>query len=105
MRIPSARAQGRERVRASNTTTNTEVVPSAEEPKVWFQSLETLAQVLSDRNRSLLALIAKTKPASLSELAERSGRANPIYRARSGRWNGTGSFIWKKVRAEKWRRE
>jgi predicted transcriptional regulator len=75
MRIPSARAQGRERVRASNTTTNTEVVPSAEEPKVWFQSLETLAQVLSDRNRSLLALIAKTKPASLSELAERSGRA------------------------------
>jgi len=43
--------------------------------EVWFQSLETLAQVLSDRNRSLLALIAETKPASLSELAERSGRA------------------------------
>lgn len=52
-----------------------EYVPSPDEPKVWFQSLETLAQVLSDRNRSLLALIAETKPASLSELAERSGRA------------------------------
>jgi predicted transcriptional regulator len=52
-----------------------EYVPSAEEPKVWFQSLETLAQVLSDRNRALLALIAETKPVSLSELSERSGRA------------------------------
>lgn len=52
-----------------------EYVPSPDEPKVWFQSLETLAQVLSDKNRSLLALIAETKPASLSELAERSGRA------------------------------
>ena len=50
-------------------------VPSPNEPKVWFQSLETLPQVLSDKNRSLLALIAETKPASLSELAERSGRA------------------------------
>ncbi|HVT30315.1 MAG TPA: helix-turn-helix domain-containing protein [Lacipirellulaceae bacterium] len=52
-----------------------EYIPSPDEPKVWFQSLETLAQVLSDRNRSLLALIAETKPASLTELAERSGRA------------------------------
>ena len=34
-----------------------------------------MAQVLSDKNRSLLALIAQTQPASLSELAERSGRA------------------------------
>lgn len=50
-------------------------VPNRDEPKVWFQSLETLAQVLSDKNRSLLALIAEAKPASLSELAEQSGRA------------------------------
>lgn len=52
-----------------------EYVPGPDEPKVWLQSLETPAQVLSDRNRSSLALIAETKPASLSELAERSGRA------------------------------
>jgi predicted transcriptional regulator len=52
-----------------------EYVPSPDEPKVWFQSLETLAQVLSDKNRSLLTLMAETEPASLSELAERSGRA------------------------------
>ncbi|ARP82173.1 transcriptional regulator [Bordetella genomosp. 8] len=49
--------------------------PSAGEPKVWFQSMESLAQVLSDKNRALLALIARTKPASLNELASKSGRA------------------------------
>jgi predicted transcriptional regulator len=39
------------------------------------QSLETMSQVLSDKNRALLALIVKTQPKSLSELAERTGRA------------------------------
>lgn len=52
-----------------------EYVPAPNEPKVWFQSLETLAQVLSTKNRTLLALIAETNPASLNELAEKTGRA------------------------------
>ena len=52
-----------------------EYVPTANEPKVWFQSLETLSQVISDKNRALLALIAKTQPESLNELAEKTGRA------------------------------
>jgi predicted transcriptional regulator len=52
-----------------------EYVPSPEEPKVWFQSLETMAQVLSDKNRALLALIVKTQPESLTELAAQTGRA------------------------------
>lgn len=52
-----------------------EYVPAPNEPKVWFQSLETLAQVLSAKNRALLALIAETNPASLNELAEKTGRA------------------------------
>jgi len=34
-----------------------------------------LAQVLSAKNRALLALIAETNPASLNELAEKTGRA------------------------------
>ena len=33
-------------------------VPARNEPKVWFQSLETMSQVLSDRNRALLALMS-----------------------------------------------
>jgi predicted transcriptional regulator len=52
-----------------------EYVPARNEPKVWFQSLETMSQVLSDRNRALLALIVKTQPQSLTELAETTGRA------------------------------
>jgi len=52
-----------------------EYVPAPDDPKVWFQSIETMSQVLSDKNRALLALIAKTQPQSLSELAERTGRA------------------------------
>ena len=39
------------------------------EPKVWFTSVESFAKVLSQRNRELLALIAREKPDSLTELA------------------------------------
>jgi|ERR1700687_1115021 predicted transcriptional regulator len=52
-----------------------EYVPAADEPKVWFQSLESFARVLSDKNRELLTLIAQTQPASVRELAEKTGRA------------------------------
>jgi predicted transcriptional regulator len=34
-----------------------------------------MSQVLSVKNRALLALIVKTQPQSLTELAERTGRA------------------------------
>ncbi|MEK7409360.1 MAG: helix-turn-helix domain-containing protein [Acidobacteriota bacterium] len=51
-----------------------EYKPAASEPKVWFTSAESLAKVLSERNRALLAVIAETYPQSLTELAERTGR-------------------------------
>ena len=49
--------------------------PSRREPKVWFTSMDSFARVLSDRNRALLALIARAEPGSLAELAALSGRA------------------------------
>ncbi len=52
-----------------------EYIPAKDEPKVWFESLQSLSQVLSDQNRDLLKLILQTHPRSLNELAERSGRA------------------------------
>ena len=52
-----------------------EHVPVKNEPKVWFESLGTLSQVLSEQNRSLLRLILETHPRSLHELAKSSGRA------------------------------
>ena len=51
-----------------------EYKPKRGEPKVWFTSMKSLAEVLSDKNRDLLRLIAETKPESLKELAEASGR-------------------------------
>ena len=48
--------------------------PRNGEPKVWFTSIESFARVLSEHNRELLALIARERPESLTELAELSGR-------------------------------
>ena len=48
--------------------------PAPNEPKVWFTSMESLAQVLSTRNRVLLEIIAHSKPASVTELAALSHR-------------------------------
>lgn len=52
-----------------------EYKPGTDEPKVWFPSIESVAKVLSDRNRELLSLISRTSPDSLNELAETTGRA------------------------------
>lgn len=52
-----------------------EYVPSPNDPKVWFQSLESLARVLSDKNRLLLTQMAQIQPTSVRELAEKTGRA------------------------------
>lgn len=48
--------------------------PARNEPKIWFSSIESLAQVLSSKNKLLLEIIAKEKPNSMSELADLSGR-------------------------------
>jgi len=48
--------------------------PSENKPKIWFESIETMSQVLSTRNLELLKLIEKQKPQSIKELAELSGR-------------------------------
>ena len=52
-----------------------EYFPSKHEPKIWFESLHSMSQILSDQNRALLKLIIETQPQSMVELAERSGRA------------------------------
>ena len=49
--------------------------PRAGEPKIWFTSMRSLAEVLSDENRALLRVIREHEPESLSRLAEITGRA------------------------------
>jgi predicted transcriptional regulator len=52
-----------------------EYKPQPDEPKIWFTSIESFAQLLSAKNRALLELIAQTQPGSLQELADKTGRA------------------------------
>lgn len=48
--------------------------PKKGEPKVWFESVKSLAQVLSNENQALLKLIIECKPKSLTELEKISNR-------------------------------
>jgi predicted transcriptional regulator len=49
-------------------------IPKRGEPKVWFESIQSLAQVLSSENQKLLKTIEEQKPMSLRELEAISGR-------------------------------
>lgn len=49
--------------------------PAPDDPKVWFTSTESFAQILSAGNRELLRVIVEQAPGSLEELAEITGRA------------------------------
>ena len=51
-----------------------ELKPKSTDPKIWFTSMHSLSQVLSDENRALLEVIRTAKPDSISELADITGR-------------------------------
>ena len=51
-----------------------EYKPRKGEPKVWFESMESLGQILSGQNQKLLRLIKDSHPASLTELETMAGR-------------------------------
>jgi len=44
------------------------------EPKIWFESLQSMAQVLSNENQQLLKIIKEQKPTSLKDLEIATGR-------------------------------
>jgi predicted transcriptional regulator len=48
--------------------------PRKTEPKIWFESLSSMAQVLSNENQILLKLILEHKPKSLADLERLSHR-------------------------------
>ncbi|MEQ8753062.1 MAG: MarR family transcriptional regulator [Coleofasciculus sp. G1-WW12-02] len=51
-----------------------EYKPQKDEPKVWFESMKSLAQVLSNENQDLLRIIINHEPRSISELEELTHR-------------------------------
>ena len=48
--------------------------PCKDEPKIWFESLNSMSQVLSSDNQNLLKVIIEHKPRSLAELEKLSNR-------------------------------
>ena len=51
-----------------------EITPKPSDPKVWFTSMRSLAEVLSDENRAMMDVIRQSNPSSISELAQMTGR-------------------------------
>ncbi len=51
-----------------------EYKPSRNEPKIWFTSMKSLSEVLSDENRALLNVIRDKQPDSITSLATLTGR-------------------------------
>ena len=48
--------------------------PRRDEPKIWFETLKSMAQILSSENQDLLKLIIDHRPRSLTELESISHR-------------------------------
>lgn len=51
-----------------------EYKPKSNDPKIWFESVKSLSQVLSNENQELLKLIIQYEPQSLTELEKISHR-------------------------------
>lgn len=55
--------------------------PKKSDPKIWFYSIRSLANVLSEENQHLLKLIFETQPKSIKDLEDVTGRsANNLLR-------------------------
>ena len=51
-----------------------EYKPRPSEPKIWFTSMKSVAEVLRDQNRALLKVIRESNPDSVAVLAKITGR-------------------------------
>ncbi|RKZ95988.1 MAG: transcriptional regulator [Gammaproteobacteria bacterium] len=51
-----------------------EYKPKSNDPKIWFESVKSLSQVLSNENQELLKFIIQYKPQSITELEKISHR-------------------------------
>ena len=51
-----------------------EYKPRKDEPKIWFESIKSMSQILSTENQELLRTIINNKPCSITELEEITNR-------------------------------
>ncbi len=52
-----------------------EYIPKSNEPKIWFESFETMAEVFNSRNQDLLKIILRENPESITTLEKLTGRS------------------------------
>lgn len=64
----------KEYIRRTIAIAKGEYTPKRNEPKIWFESLQSMSQVLSKENQHLLRLIIQHKPRSITELEEITSR-------------------------------
>ena len=50
--------------------------PKPRDPKIWFPSMKSLSETLSDKNMELIKIIAEHKPISIAALSQKTGRAS-----------------------------
>lgn len=65
-----------------------EYKPKLSEPKIWFTSMRSVAEVLSDQNRATLKVIRESSPDSIAVLAKATGR-------RPGNLSRTLKSMWR----------
>ena len=65
--------------------------PQPGEPKVWFESVRSMAQVLSNENQVLLKTILERKRNLSRNWKRRRGGAAAIFPGPSRRWPATAS--------------
>jgi predicted transcriptional regulator len=70
--------------------------PKPSDPKIWFTSMRSLAEVLSDENRALLKVIQDLKPQSISSLADITGRKPGNLSRTLKRMSNYGFVVMKK---------
>ena len=54
-----------------------EYKPRKDEPKIWFESIKSMSQILSTENQELLRTIINNKPHSITDLEEITNRKKP----------------------------
>jgi len=69
----------------------------ADAAKPSFNSVEALVRLLTPQNRQLLAIIRDRKPASVAELVQLTGRAQPNLTRTLAKLEGAGFITMKAV--------
>ena len=73
--MPQDKVRARARARAIAIARG-QYKPKPSDPKIWFPSMKSLAETLSDKNMELIKILAEQKRDSIAALSLKTGRAS-----------------------------